>query len=406
MLLIGLFISTFFIQFLKTENRNRKVLVLIALCVFLCVTFMDYGWLLTVVHAPFHPSDPSSYYEHVIGLKFAEVFDIESSNTFYFLINWFGWRVYNNPYVVSICLKLTNVFVFLTAYLLLTKKEEKLSCIDWLMLFNPYTLLTLVRNVRDMYIILFAVMILVGMGIIRNNKLNVGWTILAVILMLITRLVMLIPLLFVFIEKNKNRWSRIMQYGVFVIMGLVLFVYSDWIIQKIGNQMIPAVAEVGEDIEPYLPLLEGGMSLGVLKNIIIRLGVGFVSFLFTPHPINFISSWRNSMDLDGMSGIYTGTDNFLIAVGSVFNYLFVIPLIIYWLLNFRHINRTLWLFAMIYIILYVVSYLGISDIRNRNTAIFFVLAGIVFTADRPILTWKCYALTLCVFCVIWFMSTE
>lgn len=406
MLITGLFIFILFCQLSRTISFSRQILVIVVLLVYLLVTLGDYYWLCAIHGEAFHPSDPYDYYYDIIDLRFSEVLRIESSNTFYFIINWFYWKIWGDPYIASFLLKINNVLVYLCAYLLLTKKKTYVSSIDYLLLFNPYTIMTMVRNVRDMYIILFVVMILLGLGVVKGNKLNLFWMSLAILLLLITRSVLLLPLLIVFFELKKKYYSVYLRYGLYAIMCILFLLFSSTLIRIVGNQMISAMAFIGEETDVFLPLLNGELSVPMLKSITVRLCIGLVSFIFTPHPVNFISNWLTTMDQNGLSGIYTGTDNLLIALGSVFNYLFVLPLVILFILNYKKCNRCIFLFVTCYIILYVVSYLGVSDIRNRNTAIFFILASIMFSDYNLKMKRKYYLITFGIFCCIMLFTSS
>lgn len=406
MIITGLFIFILFCQLSETISYNRRVLIIVALVIYLLVTLGDFYWLYSIYDKAFHPSDPSNYYYDIIDLHFSEVLSIESSNTFYYIINWLYWKVWENPFLTAFFLKINNVLVYLCTYLLLTKKTTTICYIDYLLLFNPYTLMTLVRNVRDVYIILFVVMILLGLGVVKNNRLNFFWVLIAILLLSITRSVLLLPLLIVFFELKKRYIPIGWRYVMYSVAFLFFIFFHATLIRIVGNQMVSAIIDIGEEPDSFLPLLDGGFSVSILKNIAIRLSIGLISFIFTPHPFNFISNWLATMDQNGLSGIYTGTDNFLIAIGSVFNYLFVIPLIILFVINYKKCNRSIFIFVLCYVILYVVSYLGVSDIRNRNSAIFFILASIMFSDYNLKLKREYYLITLGIFCCIMLFSAS
>lgn len=406
MLITGFFIFMLFCQLSRTISFNRQVLVIVALVVYLLVTLGDFYWLCAIHGEAFHPSDPYYYYDDIIDLRFSEVLKIESSNTFYFIINWFYWKIWEDPYIASFFLKINNVLVSLCAYLLFTKKKREVCFIDYLLLFNPYTIMTIVRNVRDMYIILFVVMILLGLGVVKGNRLNFFGMSIAILLLLITRSVLFLPLLIVFFELKKKYFPVYLRYVLYAITCIILVLFNSALIRIVGGQMVSAMVFIGEEADVFLPLLNGELSVPMLKSIVVRLCIGLVSFVCTPHPVNFISNWLTTMDQNGLSGIYTGTDNFLIALGSVFNYLFVLPLVILFVLNYKKCNRYIFLFVTGYIILYVVSYLGVSDIRNRNTAIFFILASIMFSDYNLKMKRKYYLITFGIFCCIMLFTSS
>lgn len=406
MIITGLFIFILFCQLSRTISYNRRILVVVALVIYLLVTLGDFYWLCSIQGEAFHPSDPYNYYYKIIDLHFSEVLRIESSNTFYFIINWFYWKIWGDPFLASFFLKINNVLVYICTYLLLTKKKTAVCYIDYLLLFNPYTIMTLVRNVRDIYIILFVVMILLGIGVIKNNRLNFFWVLIAILLLSITRSILLLPLLIVFFELKKKYFPVYWRYVLYAFTFILLVLFHATLIRVVGNQMISSIAYIGEETDAFLPLLDGGISISILKSISIRLCIGLISFIFTPHPVNFILNWLATMDQNGSSGIYTGTDNLLIAMGSIFNYLLVLPLVILCVLNYKKCNRSIFIFVTCYIILYVVSYLGVSDIRNRNTAIFFILASVMFSDYNLKLRRKHYLIMLGIFgCIMLFSAS-
>ncbi len=390
--------------FYKTDSQTRRFACFIAFGIYIFYSGYDYIWLCSNTDWPFHPSDPSAYYQEVVGKTLYEVLSLESSNTFYYIVNWINWKVWQDPFFCSAILRLDNILAYIAAYLLLTHKSRRFDYIDLLLLFNPFTIVTMVRNVRDIYIILFVIIALIGLGLMPRYKPNKIWTCVGILLLLITRAVLLLPIFWVYYESKKHLLSKKKKIFLYLSVTVVAVVLFPLILHTVANQMISAIAFVGEDIEPYLPLLNGNISLPVIKTVLSRLLIGLVSFLFTPHPINFYRSWVASPDWENVVGIYTLPDNMLIFIGSIFNYLFVIPLFIYLFLNRKNANRNLILFACAFIVLYVVSYLGVVDIRNRNTAIFFILAALFYSTDKIRLTVKHYIFTLCIFCGLFILS--
>ena len=372
------------------------------------VSYADLAWLARCFQYPFHPSDPLNYYVDVKGREFREILQFESTNTIYFLVNWLLDRIYpNSPVFIAFLIKTVNALVFITTYLLATRKREDICIIDFLLLFNPYTLMTINRNVRDLYIILFVLMIIIGIGCIKNDRLSPVWTLMAVLLLGLYRPILLVPLFIVFLyEKRKNMlpWQWV---AVAVICSLLIVLNIEAIFTRVTRQVISAMEYIGEDVSEFLPLLQGNISFGVCRMLMSRFAVGFVSFLFTPHPINHIVSWMNGMDALGNYGIYTGFDNVLVSLGSLYNYLLVIPLLFVMLRKeyLRKINWPILLFTCMFIVLYVVSYLGVTDIRNRSTAYFFMLLTLMHSDIPPKFTLRGYIYTFLVFCVIYVFSS-
>ena len=407
MILLLIFISIFLVQINKTISDRRKILAFIALGVLLLISCIDLIWLVNFFQLPFHPSDPSNYHLSVKGRMLRNVLEIDSSNQIYYVINWWLDRVYPESEIfVSFILKTHNIFLFMITYLLATRNFKETGILDYLILFNPYTIMTINRNVRDMYIVLLVLMILIGIGCLKNNRLHPFWTIFAVVLLAFFRPVLLLPLFIVFLFNHRQKITRWQLIAICFIAVLVIVLNYQTIFNKVARQTISAIDYIGEDVTEYLPLLNGEISLGIVKSLVFRLAVGFLSFLFTPHPVNFISSWFSGMDSIGTYGIYTGFDNVLVSLGSLFNYLLVIPLLFVMLTNENRpkVNKSVFLFACLFIILYVVSYLGVTDIRNRNTAYFFMLLALLYSDINPVLTKRGYLYTFLIFCLILVVS--
>lgn len=406
MTLLIIFFTAFIYQLNKTVNDKRRLLALIALAVLLLISWTDLIWLVKHCQLPFHPSDPMNYHIDVKGKMLREVFLIESSNKIYFIINWFlDWVYPDSEVFISFILKTANVLVFMTIYLLTTRNQKKITIIDYLILFSPYTIMTINRNVRDMYIVLLILMILMGMGCMKDNKLNLFWTMVGVVFLIFFRPIILLPLFVVFLFINRNRISKV-QLAILIVVALAgVALNYQTILMKVARQTISAIDYIGEDVTEFLPLLQGNITIGILKTLVIRLIIGFISFLFTPHPINYITLWIEGMDEFGNLGIYTGFDNVLVSLGSLFNYILVIPLLFVMITNENRpkVNKSIFLFASLFIILYVVSYLGVTDIRNRNTAYFFMLLALMYSDIEPKYITLGYVATFLIFSVIYLM---
>lgn len=397
MILIALFSFILIYQLYKTDSRQRRVLVYFALGVYLILTFSDLIYLNHIYNRSFHFSDPRVYYDETVHLTFSQILQYEGgSNIFYPVINWFYNHLYKDPNTVSSILKVANILVYLSTYLLLTKKINKISYLDILLLFNPFLLMIIIRNVRDLYIYFFITIILIGFGAIPNNKLSKQWTFLGLIGLTTIRPVLLLPIMCVWWIKNKHIFTRKTQHIIYILVISVLVVNLPTIIRILGNQMISALAYINEDIEIYKPLLDGHITGSIILTSIKRIFIGFISFLFTPQPINYYTEWRSSMDATGMFSIYTGLDNTLITLGSIINYICFIPILLACINNYKQLNKYFLLYLCIYSTIYVTMYMGVTDIRNRYPVIFFTLFMYI-TANqhikiRPIH----YALTLCI----------
>lgn len=376
MILTFLYIFIFFLIWKDTICQQRKYLVVAVLFLYLLCTSVDLFYLEFFLDVSFHPSDPSDYYYETVNISFNDVLYIESSNLFYFIINWFYNHIYSSTTLISLFLKFNNAFVILISYLLITRRLEKVTFIDYLILFNPYLLVTIIRNVRDPYIILFVAIILIGLGAYENNTIKRRYIILSVLFLSITRAIILLPLLLLWLQRFGKK-----KYFIYSILFISCVIFHEAIIQRIAGQTISALDAIGEDITDFLPLLQGEYSIDILMTLIVRLGIGLVSMIFTPHPINYFMDWSHEMTDYGCYNIYTGVDNLLIFVGSIYTYLFIVPIIFYIVFNRKAINFKLLFFVVAFIILYVIAYIGVTDIRNRHLVFFFILTALLFNPE-------------------------
>lgn len=392
------FILIFFIGSLinKTNSLVRKNLTIIILLIYLSISFIDLIWLFQIEEQPFHPSDPTHYYELIRDISFIQIFNLESSNSFYLIINWILNQFWINPYWISIWVKIDNCLIAVFIYLLLTYNIKTVSKWDYILLFNPYMILTINRNVRDLYIILFVLIILIGLKTIQNRSISKYWIISAVLCLSITRIVLFAPIMAVWLYNKWGTLSKRVRLISLVFFVIITIGAISFLLKTVLNQMLSSMDFVGENIEDIMPILSGDISIPSVIAVVKRLVIAAVVFIFTPNPINFFNTWIDSMNATGASNIYTGFDNFLIFIGSIYNYIFVIPYIFYTIFNYKYLNKSLLLFTCIYSILYIVSYLGQTDIRNHNTAIFFFIACLMTSHIRIKLKPKEYLLSLVV----------
>jgi hypothetical protein len=396
MFLSAIFCTILIWQLYKTVSFQRKLLVIGALCFYLILTFGDLVYLDHIYNRAFHFSDPGDYYDKTKHLLFFQVVHFDGTNTFYPIINWIYNHLYENPWFVSGLLKIANILVFLSAYAILTKKIEKINYIDFLILLNPFLLMIIIRNVRDMYILFFVVLILVGFGVVPGNRLSKPWTLIGLIGLATIRPVLLFPVLCVWWVKNRHIFSKLTQLLFYSIVIAVTISQFHTIIRILGNQMISALDYINEDVEAFLPLLEGNLSPQVLIQSVSRIFIGLISFVFTPHPVNFFSEWQTTMDINGTTIIYTGLDNLLIVLGSIVNYLMVLPILVACAMNYKRLNQSLLLYISLYAIIYVTMFMGITDIRNRYPVIFLGLFMFQI-AQLPIKIRPLhYGITLCI----------
>lgn len=405
MLLSAIFLIIFYIQLKKTSSLNRRFLAISAFIVYVIITYFDLIFIENVNNISFHYSDPTYYYLSTLNIPFRNIFLIENaSNAFYFIINWIYNHVYDNTTIISSLIKLNNVLIILCSYLLLSKKINKISYLDFILLFNPYLLITIIRNTRDAYIILFVSIILIGLDIINNNRISKLWVMIAVVLLFITRPILLFPLALILIIKNKLKFKRYITYSFIIIAIAILFIYRNYILFLVGSQILSSLSYIGEDVTTLLPLLEGKISVSILIFLFKRMFIGFISFIFTPHPINYFLKWTSEMNSIGTYNIYTGFDNFLILIGSIYSYIFILPLTIVYFHKYRKQNKYLFIFILWYIIIYVIAYIGITDIRNRHLAFFFIIFALAESEISPRIPFKYIISVILIFCGISVLS--
>ncbi len=385
----------------NTKPRQRGITCLLAIIIYSIYNIYDLTWLISNSNWPFHPSDPTAYYKEVVGLQFKDVLSIESSNIFYYIVNWINWKLFDSPYFCSILLRFDNILAYIAAYLILTYRNDRFNYIEYLILFNPFAIVTIVRNVRDVYILIFVLMVLIGLGLMPKYRSNKICAFLGIILLLMTRSILLLPIAIVYLIHKRDSISQSAKLIIIFSVLTCIVLFFPVILKMIANQMISAIDYADEDTEPYLPLLEGNVNFYVIKTVVTRLFIGAVSMLFTPHPIKFFHNWTSSSEWNNFVGIYSFPDNCLIYFGSIFNYLFIVPLTLYLLFNYKSVNRNLLLFTICFIVLYVVAYLGIVDIRNRNTAIFLILASLYYSSEKIQLSTKYYGLSIAIFIGLW-----
>ena len=140
---------------------------------------------------------------------------------------------------------------------------------------------------------------------------------------------------------------------------------------------------MGQDVSDFRSILEGNYSVEIVLMLIKKIAIGLISFTFTPHPINYYVSWVSSMGSYGSYNIYTGVDNVLIILGSIYAYIIVLPLTIYYFMKWKRQNLALLFFIIMYVMIYVIAYIGVTDIRNRHFAFFFILIGLITSSDIP-----------------------
>lgn len=388
MIITLLFLSVFF-WLLRGQTEDRAMLVIVAFASYLCVIFVEQMYLENVFYRSFHVSDPSNYFEQVYRLSFDQLLvfigdDEYRSNVFYYVINWVFFNNFVNQTVTAIFLKLTNALVFLSAYLLLTNKKDKVDYIDMLLLLHPYVYLMLIRNVRDAYILFFLALFITAYQGSFKSWIRYGLMAVSFFAMYTARSffnVLMAIILSIKTLSAMGRVKKVVIIGAAAILSLYLLSTNTFNVQ---SRLLSAFASVvsfheGYDEERDAVLKEvvqgdasvGGFVLAYLGKVM----QGFAVFLFTPHPVNYGIKFQ-AEEVRGMWNIYTTFDNTLIVLGSILNYLIVFPLVLKFFHKMNVINRAVGLAAIFMVVTYSIFQLGITDPRIKYSFIFFVLFGI------------------------------
>ncbi|UVQ48870.1 hypothetical protein NXY11_11835 [Parabacteroides faecis] len=393
----------YYTLFNECVSTNRKLLSILSVFLYIIYSIADYIWLMDNLSWPFHPSDSSAYYTEIVGKSFGQVLNIEGTNSFYFIVNWLTYSFWSDPFFCSAVLRLDNILVYAVAYLLVSNKCRDIGIFDFILLFNPYIFITVVRNVRDCYIILFVVIIISALGLIPNIRLKKIWLFVGCFLLYITRPILLALIMCVIFFKKKEIMPKKLRYTVYILLVIGTLSLFPYIFITVFNQMVSAINYIGEDTEEYVQLLSGQISLPIVISLIKRLSIGLISMMFTPHPINYYIYIHSESVVNGVTGIYTYLDNIMILIGGVFNYILIIPVIVSTLKK-NISNKYLMFFAISFIVLYVVAYVGVVDIRNRNTAVFFLILSLLYNQKDIKISFYDYLLTTCIFCGIYLIS--
>lgn len=394
-MLITLFFAAIFFVLLRQQNSRRGVLVVAALASYVLVILVEQLYLETNFGRHFHASDPSNYFDHVYRLtwdgllRFFES-GMHRSNTFYYVVNWVFLNNYFDPTVTAIFLKVTNALVFLSAYMLLVGRKCDVDYIDYVLLFHPFVYFTLIRNVRDFYILFFLVGFVVAWGSRHRYRLNYGVAAVFILMMQTIRPFFVAPMLMLVAADWVSRLRRKYVVSVMVLLAigslLALGANAFDVQKKLYGAFFSALVYHGETDESSQEAMRevisgGGSGLGILVSYVGRVAQGFLVFLFTPHPVNYAElAFANSYH--GMWKIYTTFDNVLVTLGSAFNYLIAFPLLIRFFHRIRHVSRYHAIIAVYILLIYSVFQLGITDPRIKYTFLFFVLAALKLSGEH------------------------
>lgn len=353
---------------LKYASKDKKKYVFFLFCFYLTYCVFDLVYLNLIYNRSFHFSDPSGYFEK--ASKANSILDIfklreEETNIFYFIVNYIYESFYFSPWVVSAIVRLDNIALIIYTYLLVSQTTKKINAVDYILMLNPLLLTILARNVRDLYILLFIVLIFLSLKMLPSLKSyssSMKYWVMA--LMLTIRPICLIPIAIILLLRFTKSHKIL---GIVVCVFVLIFFYLniDFVIQKVVGQFISAATYVGEEENDYLTLYQGEINIESIIPFILRLIKAGVVLIFTPHPINFAETWIGVNNITGIYGIYTKLDCVMITLGALYSYLYIIPRIIVLLFTYKAYKYEAFLYAIIFALIYATAYLGITDIRNH-----------------------------------------
>ena len=164
-IIVVTYLSVIFFSFIIFHNNiieiNRRNIISVAILVYISIIFLEQYYLENIHGMSFQISDPTFYYLKTKDLDFQHFIDFiitdeDQDNFFYLFLNWIYQSGIEDPTFYAIAIKITNAMVFLLAYLFFFKDStKKVSYIDLVLLFHPWLIYILIRNIRDSYIILF-----------------------------------------------------------------------------------------------------------------------------------------------------------------------------------------------------------------------------------------------------------
>jgi hypothetical protein len=376
-----------FILLLRKQPRARANLILAALGIYLILIFIEQIYLEHFFSRSFHISDPSVYFDETYKLSIEGLVEFLSSdeyksNRFYYVINWLFYNNFFNTTATAVMLKITNALVFLSAYQLLPRTNKEIDYVDFLLLFHPFLLYMLVRNVRDAYIIFFLCLFMCFSIKSKLEKIDVFGIVVSLFAMYFVRSFFIAPmLLFLFIRTFAFSSLRLKfallsaSLVVVLIVGYVarMEIFSAFVNGFLGNAVYFG-GETQQDVDEIRDAaIEGGGLGGDFQSLLIGKVIKAAPvFLFTPHPFNW-GQKHLELSVGGVYGIYTDVDSVFIVLGAVVNYLVVYPMLIKLVVNFRRINLSLLLIPLSIMAFYVIFLLGNADMRIRYTFILFIV---------------------------------
>lgn len=372
---------------IKHTNTQRKRWILIATGL-LSILIIANQYYLSTLGLVFQPSDPEHYFN--IARNAADYAAIvqdtaEASNTYYYLLNRLYIDTFEEPWAVSIALLLTNLWLFMAAYLYGTK-NFRFATIEYFLLAHPYLALIAIRNVRDLHILSLSIIIF-SLALTHRNTLQKG--IIYAGLAISRPFYVAIILLARFAEKNKASLTKIHIYstviGLAVLLG-VLLISSNSFYHFTIERMVAGYGFYNEYNATYeqlkLSWLTYDRSLKFAYQILTIFCESIAKFIFTPILPSYLEKYlsqNNSIYLD----IYTTLDMMLIFLGIIVNVFYFIP--IFLKLSWENLKNpnlidSPFIAAILIVLIYSFAHLGGTDIRIRYSFIFAFCVSIIFTS--------------------------
>ena len=394
-IIVVTYLSVIFFSFIIFHNNiieiNRRNIISVAILVYISIIFLEQYYLENIHGMSFQISDPTFYYLKTKDLDFQHFIDFiitdeDQDNFFYLFLNWIYQSGIEDPTFYAIAIKITNAMVFLLAYLFFFKDStKKVSYIDLVLLFHPWLIYILIRNIRDSYIILFTSLLIHLSFKKKYNVTDIISISLILSLMSVIRPFFIAPMLLILLARifnlSTNKQRKTLMIFISAIALIFLFIYKDTITYNItkyfmGNLIFFQGENAVDNVEQlYSDNIDSkSINTDLLNVVLSKVTISIPVFLFTPHPYNWFNKYLEFRE-NGMYGIYTDFDNVLIIAGSLINYVMIYPLFFKFIVNIRKVNISFILITFFILVMYSVFLLGNADMRIRYTYIFFMVIG-------------------------------
>lgn len=380
-----------FFLVLRNQPKERAAFVLNALLVYVVLILLEQIYLEQYFNRSFEFSDPSTYLGLTSHLSLEGLINFLSdgeykSNKFYYFLNWlyFNTTFLSEP-ATGVLLKITNAIFFLFSYLMLKQKDEgRIGLLDWLILFHPWLLFVVIRNVRDVYVIFLLSVLVYFVFKTRMRLLDVMTSLLAIFSMYVVRSFFILPMAIMLL-------IRVWEHGLILKKTLVVitavsflsmagYAYKDEIVQTAVNVFLGNTVYFGGESQQVVDELQndvvesGAISADFQSLLIKKVMLAVPVFLFTPHPYNWAHNYLEQRQ-GGVYGIYTDADSILILLGAVLNYLFIYPMMFKYAHCWRQVNIKYIVIPLFIMAFYSIFLMGNADMRIRYTYIIFLIFG-------------------------------